>query len=405
MSKEKDVYEELLRAEMPVTVTDADAPEVVMHPESVPAEKTPEDDYARQIDSLLASDETVSRDIPGEIVAGLPPETGSNGDDSRRPTAAASWLGAWNLGQSILFWVCLLLLALMAIYLFIQTLAMVKTINELPQPWQYAAYGVLGVLGLIVLLALVRLLWFYLRRRTNRQISLRDVKTIRHYEQMQKKCTRAAQKTHSVDDVYKVLAAYVRELAGRDAWNHCLRDSELAGEDYQRFQREQRRLLAVIGSQDGYGNVHDWLDGYLRHYQKFLNDCAARRVEECARWVCVKTAISPYPLWDMLIVIFWAFKLMGDLCAIYNLRVGRYGTMSLVAQLFGTVFLTGKADEAEAMAQVGFEQVTSGFLSNSMIQTIVGTAASKAASGMVNYFLMRRLGRAAVRKLMPLLDK
>jgi uncharacterized membrane protein YcjF (UPF0283 family) len=136
-----------------------------------------------------------------------------------------------------------------------------------------------------------------------------------------------------------------------------------------------------------------------------LNQRAEKRVTECAKWVGVKTAISPYPIVDMGITCYWSLVLVRDLCQIYNVRPGKIGLLLLFIQVSATIFISGKMDKMEDHTISAFKSIAGSVLSNDFLKNFVGNAAGKAASGLVNYYLIRRIGRFLIAQLQPLRQK
>ena len=127
------------------------------------------------------------------------------------------------------------------------------------------------------------------------------------------------------------------------------------------------------------------------------------------------SAPSPNSLVDTLIAGYYAFTLIGDLCCVYNARANRTGTAVLLAWVFFTAYVAGQSDQLEDAAEEQLEnlfaedgpfaEVGSKFAGQAITMSVFGAISSKlgsrAASGLCNYVLMKRLGKTAMRMLQP----
>jgi uncharacterized membrane protein YcjF (UPF0283 family) len=145
---------------------------------------------------------------------------------------------------------------------------------------------------------------------------------------------------------------------------------------------------------------HRWLEDYRDDFQGVLDRLAAGRVERFARRAAWKTAVSPNALLDTLIVGYLSFALLTDLCRIYRLRLGAGGTALVLAHVFFVVYLSGEIDNLEDTAAEGVQSLFDS--SNELVGFAIGKFASKGAAAALNYALLGRLGRSALRLLRPL---
>lgn len=92
--------------------------------------------------------------------------------------------------------------------------------------------------------------------------------------------------------------------------------------------------------------------------------------------------------------------LLRDLCMIYNVRVGGYGTAALLWRAFFSAYLAGKLQDWEEHAEDTFESIMDGL--PEIGRNIAGKVAAKAGTDLANYFMVRRLGKRAILLLRPL---
>jgi hypothetical protein len=170
-----------------------------------------------------------------------------------------------------------------------------------------------------------------------------------------------------------------------------------------------------------------WLDDYLAKFQPSLDRVAKQRVEYYAKRVALMTASSSNALMDIVVTAYGGFAMLADLVQIYNLRVNRIGTAVLLARVFSSAYLAGRLQESENQIAKGIEDVVKKtHMADAVIEKsklleyldldeaspamlaleaafakLVGKLGARAASGMVNYFMLRRLGTYAIQLLQP----
>jgi uncharacterized membrane protein YcjF (UPF0283 family) len=298
---------------------------------------------------------------------------------------------------------------LLALYIYFQVLALVATLATLPT-WLATLSVVLLVLLIpVVVLAFGRLAVAYSRLRCNEQIRMSDIQQLERHSQIRRGCSPSQQRQQAK----AVLAVYVGEYpqypVPKDSSRHTTptnaspatsasppQTSPFSAEQLARLYRTQRRLADPNRVKDS----KEWLDIYATEFQAILDEAAHARVQQCAKWAGFKTAISPSSLVDTLIAVYWCFVLLRDLCLIYNVRVGAYGTAALLWRAFFTAYLAGKFQDWEDPAGYTIESIMDGL--PGIVSKIAGKLAAKAGTGVANYFMVRRLGRRAIALLRPL---
>lgn len=293
---------------------------------------------------------------------------------------------------SSLFW---LLGGLIGIYCLIQGIWFWQTVVALPPFLQIIMTAILFLLLGITGVALLRLTRFYWKLQINRQQYLRYVENQNHLRQWQGE----SDSSENRKKICRILRDFVRNYPKENLQTHPLLAKGLGRKPKTRG--EMIRNLEFLCRTSPDENLEKWLKTY-QEFQDFLDTCARQYLERAAKIVGAKTAISPNPLWDMLIVVYWSFRFMRELCEIYHLRVNYYATCQLVLQMWVTAICSSAVDQMEDAAQVGAEHVSQMLTSNKLMTTIFGQAATKTASGVANYYLFRRLGRAAMEQIRPL---
>jgi hypothetical protein len=101
--------------------------------------------------------------------------------------------------------------------------------------------------------------------------------------------------------------------------------------------------------------------------------------------------------------LYFSFTLLADLCQIYNLRAGRLGTAVLLARVFFNAYLAGQIQEMEHMTAEQIQNLVAPHIPTSelLLAKVLGKVGAKASAGVINYFLLSRLGKYASRMLRP----
>ena len=288
----------------------------------------------------------------------------------------------------------LLLAGVLGLFIVTQTTTTLAQLAALPLVWQYAGYAALAVFALAVVVALGRLLQLYLKLQRNRQLSLAGLEALN-------------QRTH------------LRWLAHRKA-TEARMQLERYLQAYPLDTKHQRTLLRLGMSEptvatllsvraellnvNRFAGNEQWFAAFRDHFQEQLDAVAAERIKYWARRCGLVTAVSPNALVDTLATLYFSLAMLGDLCKVYQLRAGRVGTAVLLSRIFFGAYLAGQVNELEGVTEQAIDQVLSpvGALGElTTAKLLVGKVSAKATSGVLNYFLLVRLGRHAQALLRP----
>jgi uncharacterized membrane protein YcjF (UPF0283 family) len=308
---------------------------------------------------------------------------------SSKPTAAAklSWLPTLLVSG---------LLAGTASVLVLYILTSLAQISLLPIWSQYVAYLAICTLAIVVLVPISRLAFLYSRLNRVRQVTINDLSQRREIRRTVKDEPRAA---------VRHLQDYLRDYPNPSTMDM---GQPLTSDEEQPLTRFRRRRDELMSSFDG--NYDNWLRRFRDEFQvPFLDAWALTRIKRHAKLTALKTAISPNGLVDSLIVVFYAFNMVGDLCRIYNVRTDRLSTAILLARIFFTAYVAGRMDDAEEVISdsldsfwdvSAWQSEFGGSLANVAVQ-VCSRVTAKAAAGFANYVMLRRLGVHAMRALQP----
>lgn len=272
------------------------------------------------------------------------------------------------------------------LFILTQTLSFFESLSRAPAPAAYLGYGAVALLLLVMLLTMLRLAWLYLRLGKNRQVSLKVIGALESRRELREL---------SRQELREARARLMRYLEGFRLEGDRA-GSELAAlgfleEEVEALKNHKQRLLDENLSPSS----EEWIRDFRQGFQAALDKAGSRRIKTFALRVGLKTAIIPISLVDAVIVVYSSFMMIGDLCRIYNLRLGGLSTAVILARAFVHAYL---AAEIEEMSEKVFDSIMD---SEGLVSQFAGAIAPKLVEGKANAFLIWRLGRAASALLRP----
>lgn len=345
------------------------------------------------------------RHRPGECVPNVPdvpPETLDAGEEERLAAAAAPppeppepdgspfprWI-RWGY-----FATSLAVVALFGVFVFSQAISALSQAATLPEWQRYLLLIPLGLSSVLLLLVAASLVWSWLRLRAIRQIDLAALNDLKNRAETRRDGVEQFQQAR------RSLEDYVTKypLAGPN--KERLRRAGLADEPQAAMMRDREYLLSREG------DSHGWLGDYRELFQKPLDKAAAARVNSWSLKAAGCVIASPLPLLDAILVLAISFRMIKDLCVLYNVRTGGAASFLLFTRAIRNAFIAGLADEAGSAAGEMIGEEMSSILGEGAMGTLgasfVRVAAPKLGEGALNGLFMRRLGKATVRLLQPL---
>jgi len=283
---------------------------------------------------------------------------------------------------------------LLGLFLYSQILGILANLAAQPAWAQYAGYAGVGLCAAAVLYAMVRLLVLYVRLQRNRQLRLAGL------EELNKR-TRLRWLAHA-----KTAEAKLRV------------EEYLKGYPIQ-TEKERKKLVAVGVTPElavqlakvreelldpaKFSGSGEWFERFRTGFQAKLDEAAASRINYWAKRTGLVTALAPNAMVDSAASLYFGFTLLSDLCQVYNLRTGHTGTAVLLGRVFFNSYLAGQLNEWEKLTEEQLNQLMAphGPLYELTAARVFSKVGAKAASGMLNYFLLMRLGRFACRLLRP----
>ena len=305
--------------------------------------------------------------------------------------------------------VAMVLGSLICLYFYFQIIAFIGMIAAYPSWLLWPLVGILAILLAFTLAAIVKLYFRMRVLRVVKQARTSDIEAILKHKALIEMGTAYQEANKKKNEIYEMLLKYINEYPKYipdmkqgipDSLDNKV-DTNNKKTSTKEIEELREKLAQGAHAYASYHNKEEWLDRY-KEFQKKIDQLAEERLRVCACWVGFKTAISPYAIMDMLITTYWSFTLIENLCSIYNVRLGKVGQLVLFCQVVGAIFLVGKIDQAEDYTTVAFQQLIGNVINNPTAQWIAGQAAAKAASGLVNYYIIKRIGKYAISELQPL---
>ncbi len=328
--------------------------------------------------------------------------------------ARLSGFNRWgHVADRTLLFAMLGIAALLALFVFSQTFQILAVVALQPRLFQLLAYaGLTAVLAILTALA-VRLLILFRRLRVNQQISAVQLRELSSRAELRALVQR--DKAIAKTNLEGYLRSYPFDPASLPVTPGAFR---LDKKTIERLRGARDYLL----DHERFSDYDGWLDDFRLRFQDVLQGPADKVVQDWMKMVGLKTAISSSALIDSLIVLYCGYGMIGDLCRLYNLRMTRPGIIRLMAFSLFNAYAAGQiedhADELAAtatnLANGVAENVDPGLAETVAVNfheffgevPLVGSAlksiGKKAADGLANALLMRKLGRTTIALLRPI---
>ena len=284
-----------------------------------------------------------------------------------------------------------LLIILCAATLFLlhvinSVIELVDKVNGYPS-WMAGVWCCLILAASVLVIATaIRIILLYLRLSKSPQIRINGLEDLNNRQTIRKSMS-------SINVAKNELSRFVRSY--RISENPD--SSRLLNLGFQRDEIDSlRRQQETLMDPDCTPSAEEWLRNFQDRFLSVIDQAAERRVRSSALLVAAKTAIAPRGIVDTLIVVYSSFKLIGDLCAIYNLRMSGLSTAAILVRAFVIAYLAGRVqDAAEKISDELYKHVAG----------VAGAAANlltaKTAEAAANGFLIWRLGKTTIAMVRP----
>jgi uncharacterized membrane protein YcjF (UPF0283 family) len=282
----------------------------------------------------------------------------------------------------------------LGLFLYSQVLSILGNLAAQPQWAQYLGYAGLVVCGGAVLYAAGRLVVVYVRLRANRQVRVAGLEELHQR-------TRLRWLAHGqAAEAKRKLEQYLREFPmNTERERKRLTAVGLSAERIAELSKVRAELLDPAR----FSGSREWFERFRTGFQNKLDEAAVVRIGYWAKRSGITTAAAPNGLIDSAATLYFGFAMLADLCRVYHLRAGKTGTAVLLGRVFFNSYLAGQMNEWEKLTEEQLNQLMAphGPLYELTAARVLSKVGAKATSGLLNYFLLARLGKYACRLLRP----
>ena len=265
----------------------------------------------------------------------------------------------------------------------------------MPEWLRLPAYGLLAALALVTAYFAGKLVWSYARLPASPRLHLDLYDDLKRRE-----VARADVEARKYAEARQILTRFLREYPLGPSAAQKLRRLGLAAGDVEALFSLQH----VLADQEAAVDDLEWLLRFDREFLGPLDALADRLAARQARQVFLLTASLPRGSLDTLVVLAATYRLVGDLCTVYNVRAGKWETwMILVSVLMNLVAasqLDAVSDALGQHASGALDHATG--VSSAMAAGVAGQVLGKVADGGANWVLFRRLSLRVRQYLRPI---
>lgn len=289
---------------------------------------------------------------------------------------------AWLSG---LWLILLLFFGIIGWFVFAQILSTLQIILQLPTFVQVIAWVFVIFFSFIVFYPVSRLLMVYYKLKPVKQIQMTRVTT-------------KNLSTNQLLSAKQTISEYLQNYPLEDRkFSEQLEQLGLSESEQRKLQNSKQHLLEVSPQ-----TTAEWLEEFERDFLKPVDAVIKARIQYYAKLLALKAALSPNALIDMAVVLYNGFSLLRDICTLYQVRVGRLGTLYLLGLIVFQSYVAGQIEHH----MDGVENWMEGMLSESILGAtgakIASFASSKASEAAIHYFFLRRIGNSMMARLRPL---
>jgi len=148
--------------------------------------------------------------------------------------------------------------------------------------------------------------------------------------------------------------------------------------------------------------TQDWLREFEQDFLKPLDVVVKARIQYYAKLLALKAALSPNALVDMAVVLYNGFSLLRDICVLYQVRVGRLGSMYLLGLIVFQSYIAGQIEQHIDGVESWLENLLHESILGATGAKLAGVVSSKIGEATLHYFFLRRIGHSMMMRLRPL---
>lgn len=288
----------------------------------------------------------------------------------------------------LIFIVIMTIAALLGFKLVTEFVAFWGNIQNMPDVLRWSLFAALSLFSLILLWVVGKLCFSMVRFKRAGGLDIGTVKSLAGIDQF---------KDHAQRD----FARYQKELVARlkSYQASTLLSYQASDEEIEKISTAKEQLL---GSSLGNMSPENWIDRYVVNMEEIIQSIAQRRIRTYSMKVAASTAISPFPLIDQLIVLSSTLAMTQDLFSIYHLKLNKMDNLKLLGLAISNTYFASVAQDysVQAMDGIANSLLDPDYLSQMGTAAVLGkTVGAKASEGVVNGFLIWRIGKYINKRL------
>jgi uncharacterized membrane protein YcjF (UPF0283 family) len=274
-----------------------------------------------------------------------------------------------------------------ALFAAAQAAVLYNQIALLPGWLRPLGYALLVVVVLVLLYFGGKLVWVYGRLRVSPRLSLPLDEDLQERETARQQLS-----TEHLAAARQTLTHFLKAYPLRPGDLAELTQRGLEPMAHDTLRAAQHALTGPNAP----ANDREWLRRFEQEFLGPLDAAAGQQTWRYMKAVGLFTATSSRGALDALAVLVVSYKLVADLCTIYHVRAGRWGTTMLLAHMLVNLVAASQLDAAADT----MESSVHDWLHSSLAH-LAGQVLGKVADGSVNALLLRRLSLRTQAYLRP----
>ncbi len=285
-------------------------------------------------------------------------------------------------------WGLLAVAAVLILLLVGQVTTFLSQLKTLPLWSQWLVGALLSLVALIVLVLVIKILLLSLKLKRNEQINFAVIEALSKREELRNLAY--ARRVEAVDKLKDYLKSFPVQK------EEAFLEIGMTRDHFASLARAHKKLLD--GSQPL--SSDKWLDLYRAGFQLALDETAANIHKSYARRVALKTAISPLPMLDTVIVLGLSLAMVKDMMTLYNLKFGTVAAAYVLVHAIGQAYIAGELQDISESFVDSLNDTVADHVGQ-VASTITTAIGSKTGEGVANGIMMFRLGKATRKLLQP----
>lgn len=294
-----------------------------------------------------------------------------------------------------LFWsvlsLVLLLAGILASFLFVQTVNVLHTTKSAPDWLNIIFLPILIISCVCAFVFMLSFVWGWFKLKRFKQINLKILQELHERSENRDKTLRDFKNAKLYLQNY--LEKYPLKLKGDGQKTASGLDKDAVKE----LQNIRGELLTRRST-----DSQSWIEDFGKTFQYIIDKKAKATVNRHAMSAAMLTMVSPTALLDTVFVLGASFRMLKNICLLYNIRIGGLALPILFSRVILSAFIAGTVEQAATSLFSAATDFVNDVTNKQVIGSFAGkTLGPKIAEGIVNRYFMQRLGLATIELLRP----